>query len=367
MNETTSSIANSNGPFNNHLWVVEILIGVIALIAVNYLVKGIVKHVRQRALSHPLGWKQRLDHIFFPPLQVLLWILGLIFVLEITSTRYGVSPFESYLNAVRSTGIVVCLIWLLLRWKKEIQQGLLAKERGAKKVDAAFVHVVGKLVTVLLLVIFAMVLLQIWGLDIVPLIAMGGIGAAAIGFAGKDVMTNFFGGLMLYITRPFTAGDLIRIPDKGLEGHVEEIGWYLTSVRDKDKRPVYLPNAIFSCMSVINCSRMTHRRIEEKIGIRYEDFDRVKSIVEEIRQGIAQHPSIDTHLPIIVVLNGFGSSSIDLYIDVYTLATRYDEYLSVKQEILMLIFEAISTQGAQMPFPTTTLTLSDPLKNVFTR
>lgn len=367
MNETAPITIDANALFNNHLWIVEIVIGIVALIAVNFLCKGIVQHIRQRSMSHSKDWKQRLDHIFFPPVQILLWILGLIFVLEITSSRYGFSPFENYLNAVRSTGIVVCLSWLLLRWKKEIQHSILERDRGVKKVDAAFIQMVGKLVTVLLSVIFAMVLLRVWGLDILPLIAMGGIGAAAIGFAGKDVITNFFGGLMLYVTRPFMQGDLIRLPDRGLEGHVEEIGWYLTCVRDKDKRPVYLPNAIFSCVSVINCSRMSHRRIEERVGVRYEDFDRVKTIAEEVRKAIGKHPAIDTHLPVIVYLNGFSASAIDLYIDVYTLATRYEEYLAVKQEILFLIYEGILAKGAQMPFPTTTLNLSEELTSVLKR
>ena len=118
-----------------------------------------------------------------------------------------------------------------------------------------------------------MIVLQVWGLNLAPLIAFGGIGAAAIGFAGKDVIANFFGGLMLHINRSFMVGDLIQMPDSHLEGYVEEIGWYLTTVREKKKGRYTCPMR-FSRMRVINGARMTHRRIEEKIGVRYEDFSK---------------------------------------------------------------------------------------------
>ena len=196
-----------------------------------------------------------------------------------------------------------------------------------------------------------MVVLRIFGLDIVPLVAFGGIGAAAVGFAGKDVIANFFGGFMLHITRPFTVGDCIVIPDRQLEGTVEEIGWYLTSVRDKEKRPVYLPNALFSTLLVINSSRMSHRRIEEKIGIRYEDSSKIPLIVAEIRTALRVNPAIDTALPIIVFFNAFNTSSLDIYIDVYAFATQLEEYLAVKEKVLLKIQEIVAVHGAEMPFP----------------
>ena len=83
-----------------------------------------------------------------------------------------------------------------------------------------------------------------WG-HIAPLLAFGSIGAASLGFAGKDVIANFCSGLMLHITRPFVIGDEIMLPEKNLEGNIEEIGWFKTSIRDKEKRAVYLPNNFF--------------------------------------------------------------------------------------------------------------------------
>ncbi len=335
----------------DRLWFFEIIIGVLVLIAVNYIFKRIVKYVRHRSLSVSHDWKEKIDQILSLPFQIILWILGATLVMEILGKRLEFSFFENYINAFRSTAFVLCVAWVLLRWKNVIKRDFLNKDPHQRKIDAGFVHVAGKILSIAIIVLSLMVVLQIWGLNIAPLIAFGGIGAAAIGFAGKDVIANFCSGLMLYVNRPFMVGDAVFLPERNLEGTIEEIGWYMTTIRDKEKRPVYLPNAIFSQAQVINSSRMTHRRIEEKIGVRYEDFSRIPELVERLKAAIGSHPDIDTHLPILIVLNGFNQFTLDLYIDVYTLETRYEKYLMVKHEILMLIYKELMEAGAEMPVP----------------
>jgi MscS family membrane protein len=96
---------------------------------------------------------------------------------------------------------------------------------------------------------------------------------------------------------------------------------------------------------------MTHRRIEQKIGVRYADFSRIPEFVERLREAIGRHPAIDTHLPILVFLNGFTQLTLDLSIDIYTLETRYDKYLMVKHEILTLVYKELMEAGVEMPVP----------------
>ncbi|MBS0621239.1 MAG: mechanosensitive ion channel family protein [Verrucomicrobia bacterium] len=218
--------------------------------------------------------------------------------------------------------------------------------------EVGIVRVFGRILAIAIVGMALMLTLQIWGINIAPLIAFGGIGAAAVGFAAKDVISNFFGGLMIQITHPFAVGDMVLLPEKNLEGTVEEIGWYLTVVRDKEKRPVYLPNALFSSLLVVNSARMTHRRIEETVGIRYQDFSNLSVLKERIEQAIRAHSDIARDLPIIVVLKCLGSYSLDLYIDVYTKRTRYEEYLHVKEEILVRVYEELQKVGAQVASPT---------------
>lgn len=350
--ETENVVVNLPPLSNNHLWFMEIVIGLLTLLAINFVFKRVVKHLRHRSLSTNHDWREKIGEIAFLPVNLLLWVLGGTLVLEVLSQQFEFLFFNDYLDAFRTSLIVVCISWILLRWKYQIQLAILDRERHTKKIDIGCIHVVGKVLTMMVILIAAMIILQVWGVNLVPLIAFGGIGAASVGFAAKDVIANFFGGLMLYITRPFMNGDLILLPDRNLEGHVEEIGWYLTSIRDKEKRPVYLPNAIFSNVLVVNSSRMTHRRILEKIGVRYEDFSKMKNLCEEIKQSIVDHPAIDSHVPVLVFFSSFNQYTLDITMDVYTLATRYDHYLAVKQEILILVYEAIKSKGAEMPLPT---------------
>ena len=349
-NMDTSHFSITSG-IGGSMWFIEIVIGIVVLVASNYLFKRVVKHVRHRSLSITHDWKEKIDHILFCPFQILLWILGCTLVFDVLGHRFGFSFFESYINAFRSSGFLFCATWALLRWKAVIQSDLLNKDVHRRKIDAGFMQAIGKIASVVIIVITLMIILQVWGLDVGPLIAFGGIGAAAIGFAGKDVIANFCGGIMLHINRPFMVGDFIHLPSQQVEGHVEEIGWSLTRVRDKEKRPVYLPNAIFSSVLVVNASRMTHRRIEEKVGIRYEDFPRIPELVESLKRVISAHPCIDVHLPVLVVFNGFNQCALDLYIDIYTLETRYDKYLMVRHEVLMLVYQELANAGVEMPIP----------------
>lgn len=351
----------SNGYFTDSLWFFEILLGIGVLIAVNFLFKKIIKHIRHKSLSTTSSWKEKIDYVFLLPFHVLLWLLGITLVAEVLAARFGFSFFENYLNAFRSSGVIACLAWIILRWKTEFQHNWVNKDRRGKKLDAGFIHVISKILSVIIVILSFLIILQIWGLNIVPLIAFGGIGAAAIGFAAKDVIANFFGGLMLYINRPFMIGDLIILPDRHIEGHVEEMGWYLTCIRDKEKRPIYLPNATFSSIHVINSSRMTHRRIEEKIHIQHMDFSKIQSAIEKIRAGIASHPDIDAHLPLLVIFSTFTQNSIELYLDCYTLQTRYEKYLMVKQDLMRLIYEILLEEKMEMTLPSITVEMRQPI------
>lgn len=336
-------------------WFFEMIIGLVILIVVNILFRYLLKQFRQRSISLSRDWKEKIDEIFSFPFHVLIWILGVTFVAEVLGKRFNFYLFEAYLNQFRSTGVVVCLSWMFLRWKKEAFRYWLGKDQPIRKVDGGFIQTGNHVLSLALIVVAFMIILQIWGLNIAPLITFGGIGAAAIGFAAKDVIGNFFGGMMLHFNRPFMIGDMIVIPEKHLEGSVEEIGLYLTTIRDKDKRPVYLPNSLFATALVVNSSRMTHRRIEEKVGIRYDDFSRLDPLTENIRKKISSHPDIDSHLPVVATFHSFGPCTLNLYIDVYTLQTRYDHSLKVRHQVLMMIYEEVTKLGAEMPIPSMTI------------
>ncbi len=341
---------------NMAVWIIEVGVGILVLIAANYAMKQIMAYFRKRSLTGMHDWREKVDQIFYFPLYVMLWIIGVVYVVDIVGSQFGFQASLNYLKPLRNAAIVGCFGWCLVRWKTHFYSALLAKRRDEHKiVDLGIWHVFGRLLSIAISILTVLIALQFMGMNIAPLLAFGGIGAAAIGFAGKDVIANFFGGLMIHITRPFTLTDQVSLPEKNIEGTVEEIGWYLTSIRDKDKRPIYVPNAVFSTLLVINLSRMSHRRILETIDVRSSDFSKLKAITEEIKRKIAAHGAIDKNLPILVFFNSFREYSLGIYIDVYTLETRFDKYLAVKEEILMRVQEIITAAGAEIPTPTYTI------------
>lgn len=344
-----------NTPFSA-IWLIKIGIAVVLLVILNYAIRQLINKARKRSVDTP-GWRSSLDKIGLLPMHFMLWILGVSYVINVAAKQFGIEL--EYITPLRNAGIICCLAWILIRWKTEVQLQMVRKGQEEYALfDASMVHMAGRVLTVTIIILTVILVLQVLGVDVLPLVAFGGIGAAALGFAAKDVIANFFGGLMLYLTRPFFVGDLILLPDRSIEGHVEEIGWYLTSIRDKDKRPVYLPNAIFSTMLVINSSRMTHRRIEEKLGIRYEDLSKVKLIVGEIQTFLSSHAQIDTNFPLLVFFDELGEYFLNIYIDVYCKETRQGPFLAIKQEILIAICGILDKNGVQMPYPTTAIELT---------
>jgi MscS family membrane protein len=199
------------------------------------------------------------------------------------------------------------------------------------------------------------VALQTLGFSVSGVLAFGGVGGIAVGFAARDLLANFFGGLMVYLDRPFSVGDWVRSPDRDIEGFVEKIGWRLTIIRTFDKRPLYVPNATFASIAVENPSRMSNRRIYETIGVRYDDVDKVESIVSEVKAMLQNHPAIDTNQTLIVNFNKFAASSLDFFIYTFTKTVVWTEYHEVKQDVLLRIADIIAKHGAEVAFPTSTL------------
>jgi len=347
--------------FHQRFWLWEIIVGLIVLVVLNFLFKKGVEKARLRSISRASRWQDGLDYILHTPFQVLLWILGTTLVIQILGKRFDFSFFGSYIDAFRSTGFIVCLTWVLLRWKNVFQKQLLSQDLQKKKIDVGFALVISKVISIIAILICMMIILEIWGLNIAPLLAFGGIGAAAIGFAAKDVLANFFGGVMLYVNRPFAIGDFIHLPKEQVEGYVEDIGWNTTTIRDKDKRPLYLPNATFSQTLVINGSRMTHRRIVETIGIRYQDFPKMQEFVIRVQKRLEEHSDIDRYLPVLVVLNSLSGTGLSIFIDVYTLKTRYNQFLECKHEILSLVYKEM--RDMQIEFSSPMLTLSGSIQD----
>lgn len=336
----------------------QVFLVVLAVVVTNYMLRRVLKKMESRTRDTDTPWDDALITAARKPLTLLAWVVGLAFAAQVIESETQVAIFQA-VPTVRTVGIIACITWFLSRFIDNVQASVLRlRQNRGEPVDKTTVDAIAKLLRISVIITSVLVALQTLGISISGVLAFGGIGGIAVGFAAKDLLANFFGGLMIYLDRPFSVGDWVRSPDKQIEGTVEEIGWRLTRIRTFDQRPLYVPNAIFTQIAVENPSRMTHRRIYETLGVRYDDMASVEAIVRDIRAYLAGHPEIDTAQTLIVNLVSFSASSVDIMIYTLTKTTVWVQFHAIKQQVLLAVADIVARHGAEIAYPTRTLHIS---------
>jgi MscS family membrane protein len=281
----------------------------------------------------------------------LIWVVGISWAAEIT--LIGTQPiiFEA-VGTVRYVAVIALLGTFANRLIQELTRNYI---RDAT--DEITVTAVSKLIRISIMITVALMILQTLGVSISGILAFGGIGGIAVGFAAKDLLANLFGGLMLHLDPPFVVGNWIRSPDQEIEGTVEKIGWRLTLIRTFDQRPLYVPNATFNSISVENPSKMHSRRIFETIGIRYQDAAKMQQIIIDVKNMLINDPDINTDRTLMVNFNSFAPSSLDFFIYTFTKTIDWVEFHAIKQKVLLQVLEIIEGHEAEVAFPTSTIQL----------
>jgi len=339
-------------------WVVRVFIIVLSTMIANFIVTRILVRIDKQLEQTKTPWDNVLIIAARKPAGAFVWLVGLSVAAEVSGTE--IEPnLSSLISSVREVGVIVLLTWFILRCISESEKALVNSDKVKTKVDYTTASAISKLLRASVIITSALVILQTLGYSVSGVLAFGGIGGIAVGFAAKDLLSNFFGGLMVYLDRPFAIGDWIRSPDQDIEGTVEHIGWRQTRIRTFSKRPLYVPNATFSLISVENPSRMTHRRISETIGVRYDDFKLLPDILADIKNMIATHDDLDTDQVYMVNFDLFGPSSLDFFIYAYTKTTDWRTYHDVKQDVLFKAMKIIESHDAEVAFPTHTVHMAD--------
>lgn len=340
-------------------WIVQVFAVVFLVVLVNFLFRLLIKRLHGRLQQTENPWDDAVVSAAQRPLALLMWIVGIGFAADIVRLETGAVIFNA-VAPLRDVGVIASIAWFLMRLAHNLQHNIIERSKGREDaIDVTTVDAIGKLVRVSILITAALVVLQTLGFSISGVLAFGGIGGIAIGFAAKDLLANFFGGLMIYMERPFSVGDWVRSPDREIEGTVEYIGWRLTRIRSFDKRPIYIPNSIFATIAVVNPSRMSHRRIYETIGVRYDDADKMPGILSDVKSMLQEHPEIDQSQTLMVNFNSFAPSSLDFFVYTFTRTTVWTRYHEVKQDVLLKINDIIGQHGAEIAFPTSTLHLPE--------
>jgi MscS family membrane protein len=359
MDVSAQVLAQELAPFAAHL-----NLPVAALVLAMLLVLGLLGHLlitrllgqlQRSADRSAMRWDNVLTDALMRPSKWAIWLLVVYLSLGLFE---GADQLRTLVRQAADTALILLLAWIAQRALKGAEAELLSEHRGQRQSDdRATIRASLRLIRISVGIVVLLMVLQSLGVSVSGLLAFGGIGGIAVGFAARDLLANFLGGLSIYLDRPFTVGDWIRSPDREIEGTVEDIGWRMTRIRTFDQRPLYIPNSIFSSVAVENPSRMNNRRIYETIGIRYDDVAVMGRIVADVKAMLESHEAIDLSRTLMVNFVACGPSSLDFFIYAFTKTTDWATFHAIKQEVLLQVLSIISAQGAEVAFPTRTLLL----------
>ena len=342
-------------------WGVELFAVVMLTFIGRYLAMRALKVLGEQFEKTTNVWDDALFKAAQGPLSWFILILGLIWAVQISDGYLDMVLFSpTNLDIIRQLTFIVLTMVFLVRFITLAEARILddlksQTEDGQGRLDPTTLHALAKLTRLSVVISAVLVALPTLGIEITALLAFGGVGGIAVGFAAQDLLSNFFGGLMIYLDRPFAIGDWIRSPDREIEGTVESIGWRLTVVRTFDKRPLYVPNSVFAKLALENPSRMTNRRIYETIGIRYKDAAKMDQIVQDVHAMLRAHEEIDQDQTLIVNFNGYGKSSLDFFVYTFTKTTNWVKFHEIKQDVMLRIIRIVHEHQADFAFPTTTV------------
>lgn len=358
--------------FDQPLWkyiayVIYILLAFYSSKAIDWLVSS---RLRKWAAKTKTPFDDLLLKIIHGPIKVVSFVV----FLHVGLHLFVWPPWvENYL----SKGLQIVVAWSVTYMALKAVDLLLAywRKRVSTEEDKAFddqlFPLIRKCIKVFIAVVAILVTCQNLGLNITSVIASLSIGGLALGLAAQDTIANLFGGVSIFIDKPFRIGDRIRLDN--VDGVVETIGLRSTRVRDLDGFLITIPNKTMGGATITNVSRRPTIKTVLNFGVTYETppakVKRALVILEELYKG---HPM--TH-DVIVSFSEFGDSALNLQVihwwknadDRAYLAgmrelnwwknTDYRAYLAGMQELNLAVMQRFAAEGINMAYPTQTLFL----------
>ncbi|MBN1544402.1 mechanosensitive ion channel family protein [Candidatus Woesearchaeota archaeon] len=284
------------------------------------------------------------------PISWLLIFIGFKIALEYLAFQNGVARF---LNKTATSliyigiGIVVIAIVVVMinHWGRRIAK------KTKSTMDDALIPLFRRTTRVVLLIILAIMVLDLWGVNITGLLAGVGIAGIAIGFAVKDSLANIFGGISIILDKTIHVGDKVQLSD-GTLGVVEDVGIRATSIRTYDNEFVIVPNGSMSTMTIKNFNRPDlKQRVTVLFGVEYgSDPEKVKKLVlAEIKKmkDIMNDPAPDVRFS--------EMADFSLNMKAFFWVDDVSKAFPKKEEVTIRIYKLLNKHKIGIPFPTTTV------------
>ena len=258
------------------------------------------------------------------------------------------SESQQFIDTLNRTLITILIFWLLHQFIQPVSYLLGGLE---KVLTRELIGWIIKALKILIIILGAAAVLELWGIKIGPIIAGLGLFGVAVALGAQDLFKNLISGILVLVEKRFKVGDWI-IVEEIIEGIVERIGFRSTVVRKFDKSLAIIPNFQFAENAVINVSETTNWIISWTITLQYNTtVEQLKKIRDEIEKYITTHKDYKTGLGYAVRVDKFSDSSIDMYIRCFTVTDDWDEWLGVKERLALEIKQIVEKNNASFAFP----------------
>ncbi len=260
------------------------------------------------------------------------------------------SMFREYLDTLPqkllSVGIRALIIVILLLigyWLIRLLRRIIRKALEKSKVENGSITFIDGCVRIILYTCMILVLIGYFGIDAASVVAILGSIGLTLGLAFQGSLSNFAGGVLILICKPFVTGDYILEKNTMTEGTVTEINLFYTKIRTQDNRMISIPNSALSNATIIDASALKERRVDLYVPVSYE------TKIEHAREvilSVLKHEKVLNHDRLVFV-EELANSNVVLGIQFYV---RCADYLPMKREVLEAIKTEFDKAGITIPF-----------------
>lgn len=258
--------------------------------------------------------------------------------------RYTGNLIDNALNAGTKV-LIVIVLFFIGRFLINIIRKLLRKSLERSSVNNGNIKFIDATVRILLYILLIGLLAGYFGIETASIVALLGSAGLTVGLAFQGSLSNFAGGMLILLTKPFILGDYIFVPGASVEGTVDDIGMFYTRLKTVDNRSVVIPNSLLSNTTVTNLTFFDVRKLEVIISVAYDsDIDKVKSVLAELldSEEFVVHKKDKQ-----IFVNELNSSSIDIGMRFFV---KKSEYFQSKWQILEDIKKTFDANNITIPF-----------------
>lgn len=298
------------------------------------------------------------ENPFYDPIKIFFSFLGLYLSILYLKTELNIN--DNIMLIITKTFKIITIIAFARGLANSITSKShftnKMKQKLSENIDDSMFRFILKFIKVLIYIIAGFLIVTELGYNLNGLVAGLGIGGVIITLAAQDTAKNLFGGLVIFIDKPFVVGDWIQM--ELYEGTVEDITFRSTRVRTFENSVVNIPNSIISNSSIINWSRMEKRRYKINLCLELDTpLEKVEKVKQEIYNMLQNHEDVIDE-SIIVKFDNITDNGINILVYVYTNSVDYTSFITEKEKINYKIMQILNNDSIKLAYNTQTIYLN---------